>query len=86
MSSVVDVRLIAPAERHPAIFAAFQALNPGEQLVLLNDHEPVPLHQQMQALWPEQFAWDAQPTGQGDWSVRITRRAAGRSCCGCCGG
>jgi uncharacterized protein (DUF2249 family) len=46
----------------------------------------VPLRQQMQALWPEQFAWDAQATGQGDWSVQITRRAAGRSCCGCCSG
>ncbi|MEK8025907.1 MAG: hypothetical protein RLY78_3865 [Pseudomonadota bacterium] len=86
MSSVIDVRLLPPAERHPAIFAAFQALQPGEHLALLSDHEPVPLRQQMQALWPEQFAWDAQATGQGDWSVQITRRAAGRSCCGCCSG
>lgn len=44
-----DVRGIAKRVRHAAIFGALDALNPGERLRFVNDHDPLPLLQQMQA-------------------------------------
>ena len=45
----LDVRPIPPREKHPAIFATFDALSPGESFILVNDHDPFPLRYQFQA-------------------------------------
>lgn len=45
----LDLRDIPPAERHPKIFEAFDALESSEALTLINDHDPKPLFFQMQA-------------------------------------
>jgi hypothetical protein len=42
----LDVREIAPRERHPLIFGTFDRLRPGESFILLNDHDPKPLYYQ----------------------------------------
>lgn len=42
-----DARGIAKRFRHAAIFGALDALNPGERMRFVNDHNPVPLLQQM---------------------------------------
>lgn len=86
MNATIDARQLAPEQRHPTIFASFQALEVGESLELHSDHEPLPLQQQFQALWPGQFSWDTLEAGPAQWRVQITRRPAGKSCCGCCGG
>ena len=44
-----DARGIAKRFRHAAIFGALDALNPGERMRFVNDHNPIPLLQQMQA-------------------------------------
>ena len=85
-ASAIDVRLIAPQERHATIFARFQALGAGESFDLLSDHEPRPLHGQFMQQWPGQFSWDVQQAGPAEWRIRIGRLAAAKSCCGCCGG
>ncbi|HJP98577.1 MAG TPA: DUF2249 domain-containing protein [Rhodanobacteraceae bacterium] len=43
-----DARAIAHRFRHPAIFGALDALEPGEAMRFVNDHDPVPLLRQMQ--------------------------------------
>ena len=50
--SDLDLREIPPPERHPKIFEAFEALESGESLTLINDHEPAPLYHQMNAEVP----------------------------------
>jgi uncharacterized protein (DUF2249 family) len=45
----LDLREIPPRQRHPKIFDAFEALESGEALTLVNDHEPTPLYHQMAA-------------------------------------
>jgi uncharacterized protein (DUF2249 family) len=45
----LDLREIPPPQRHPKIFEAFEALDGGEALTLVNDHEPTPLYHQMAA-------------------------------------
>jgi uncharacterized protein (DUF2249 family) len=47
--TTLDVREIPPAERHPKIHDAFDALDSGEALTIVNDHEPKPLFYEMQA-------------------------------------
>lgn len=44
-----DARGIAKRFRHAAIFGALDALKPGERMRFVNDHDPIPLLQQMQA-------------------------------------
>ncbi|MFB6195647.1 MAG: DUF2249 domain-containing protein [Haloplanus sp.] len=45
----LDLREIPPPRRHPKIFDAFEDLERGEALTLINDHEPTPLYHQMAA-------------------------------------
>lgn len=85
-ATVIDTRELAPEERHASIFAAFQCLGVGATLELLGDHEPRPLHARFMQQWPGQFAWDTLEAGPAQWRTRVTRLAAGKSCCGCCGG
>jgi uncharacterized protein (DUF2249 family) len=54
--TTLDVREIPPAQRHPKIHEAFEALESGESLRIVNDHEPKPLFYEMQA---EVDAFDA---------------------------
>jgi len=52
----IDVRDLPPKERHPEIMSAFESLDSGESLTLVNDHDPKPLYYEMQA---ERAAFDA---------------------------
>ncbi|MBI5331028.1 MAG: DUF2249 domain-containing protein [Betaproteobacteria bacterium] len=49
-----DARGIAKRFRHAAIFGALDALTPGERMRFTNDHNPIPLLQQMQARYGDQ--------------------------------
>ncbi len=42
-----DARGIAKRFRHAAIFGALDALNPGERMRFVNDHDPLPLLEQL---------------------------------------
>ncbi len=44
-----DARGIAKRFRHAAIFGALDALQPGETMRLVNDHDPLPLLGQLRA-------------------------------------
>ena len=57
MSDTLDLRDVPPPQRHPKIHDAFEELESGEELVLVNDHEPKPLFYEMQA---EGDAFDAE--------------------------
>lgn len=72
----VDVREMAPRERHPLIFNTFDSLAPGEALRLVNDHDPKPLYYQFMAERPGQVGWAYLEEGPETWQVRITRLAS----------
>lgn len=71
--ATLDVRSIVPRERHPLIFRTFDALAPGESLVLVNDHDPKPLYYQLMAERPGQVGWDYVEEGPTVWQVQITK-------------
>lgn len=48
-----DARGIAKRFRHAAIFGALDALRPGETMRFANDHDPIPLLQQLQQRYGE---------------------------------
>ena len=87
-SALIDVRPIAPRERHPLIFSTFGQLEEGQALVLVNDHDPKPLYYTFQSEMPGTFAWDYLEQGPQVWRVAITKRRKdpGSTCCGGCGG
>lgn len=87
--NTVDVREIAPRQRHPLIFSTFAALPAGQAMQLVNDHDPKPLYYQFQAELQGQFGWDYLETGPDVWRVAITKLGAPHgagNCCGTCGG
>jgi len=45
----LDLRDVPPPERHPKIHDAFRALDSGDALTIVNDHEPKPLFYEFQA-------------------------------------
>ena len=48
-----DARGVAKRFRHAAIFGALDALNAGETMRFVNDHDPLPLLQQLGARYGE---------------------------------
>ncbi|WP_436911607.1 DUF2249 domain-containing protein [Halosimplex marinum] len=48
-ATTLDIRDVPPPERHPMIHEAFQDLDSGETLRIVNDHEPKPLFYEFQA-------------------------------------
>ena len=72
----VHVWELEPAVRHQAIFAALDALTPGQAARLHVDHAPMPLFYMLQAERAGLFDWDYEEEGPTTWVVRITRRAA----------
>lgn len=76
MSSVrtLDVRVIPPREKHPAIFQTFAALEPGGSFILLNDHDPLPLRYQFEYEHSGTFEWTYLEEGPSVWRVEIGKR------------
>jgi uncharacterized protein (DUF2249 family) len=71
MAQTIDVRTIIPRERHPLIFRTFEALKPGENFELVNDHDPKPLYYQFSAEHAGRFEWEYLEQGPSVWRVRI---------------
>lgn len=89
-SNTLDIREIAPRDRHAVIFARFDELQAGDSLELVNDHDPKPLHGQFQLRSANAFSWDYLEAGPEVWRVQIGKKAkaSAGSCCsggGCCG-
>jgi len=90
----IDLRTITPRDRHAVVFGRFDALQPGQSLQLLNDHDPQPLRAELDDRAFGQFEWATLESGPAAWRVQITRiggkplKAASDSCCSggaCCG-
>ena len=73
IKTIVDVRQIPPAQRHPLIFNTFEELQIGERFQLVNDHDPKPLFYQFSAERQGQFSWEYVEQGPVVWRVNIGR-------------
>lgn len=77
-AKIVDVRSLAPAQRHEKIFQLVNALAPGASFILVNDHDPKPLYYQLEAEYPQQFSWTYRERGPEVWQVEIGKLAQAR--------
>ncbi|MDA8284615.1 MAG: DUF2249 domain-containing protein [Actinomycetota bacterium] len=77
--AALDVRALAPAQRHEKIFATYHALGPATAFVLVNDHDPKPLRYQFEAEYDGRFTWEVLEAGPTVWRVRIGRPAGAAS-------
>lgn len=50
-----DARGVAKRFRHAAIFGALESLHPGETMRFVNDHDPLPLLNQLQQAFGEKL-------------------------------
>ncbi|GAC57983.1 hypothetical protein GOHSU_28_00380 [Gordonia hirsuta DSM 44140 = NBRC 16056] len=72
----IDVREIPKPQRHPKIFGLFDGLDVGEALILVNDHDPIPLHHQFDDRNPGGFEWEYLVREPGDYQIRISKLLA----------
>ncbi len=71
VTQVLDVRQMPKPDKHPAIFAAFDALSRGDAFVLVNDHDPKHLREEFERDRPGSFSWDYLSRERRDWQIRI---------------
>jgi len=89
IASTLDVRQIPPPQRHAQIFGRFDALQPGQALQLVNDHDPLPLRWQFEDRLRGSFDWTYLEAGPALWRVQIGKLKAKPSGWGedsCCSG
>lgn len=75
-AETLDVRGLRKPDKHPAIFAAYDALPVGGSFVLVNDHDPRHLRDEFEAAHPGGHGWEYLVRERGDWRIRITRLAS----------
>ena len=71
----IDVRSTVPWERHPKIFELFESLSIGDTMLLINDHDPRPLHYQFMMERKDQFEWKSEEKGPQHWEATIKKVA-----------
>ncbi len=76
VKTTLDVRQIPPPQKHPTIFQTFASLAAGESFILINDHDPKPLHYQFMHEHEGQFTWEYLEQGPQVWRVQIGRAAS----------
>ena len=75
MIDELDVRNLRKPDKHPTIFEAFRALGQGGSFVLVNNHDPVHLHDEFETEHPDEFGWDYLESGPRVWRIRLTKLA-----------
>ncbi len=85
---VIDVREISPRIRHTVIFQLFEHLDDTSSLQLIADHDPRPLHLQLEAKHGNRCRWTYLEQGPDLWRVRLQygRQERRRCSTGACHG
>jgi uncharacterized protein (DUF2249 family)/hemerythrin superfamily protein len=73
----LDLRPMPPPMRHGLVFQCFDALAIGESILIVNDHDPMPLLQQFKFARPGESEYEYLERGPESWQVRVRRKAAG---------
>ena len=71
-----DARGVAKRFRHAAIFSALDVLMPGETMRFCNDHDPLPLLDQLAARYGSTLAIQYVKRERGEIVIDFTRKPA----------
>jgi uncharacterized protein (DUF2249 family) len=69
-----DARGVARRFRHAAIFGALDVLQPGETMRFGNDHDPIPLLNQIRQRYGEAFGIEYRSRDPGLIVIDLTRK------------
>ena len=69
----LDVTKLEPRMKHPTIFKYFDALQPGEEFVIENDHDPKPLYYELIGERGNIFTWEYLENGPEWFIVKICK-------------
>ncbi|MEN1987188.1 DUF2249 domain-containing protein [Paenibacillus hubeiensis] len=72
-AATVNATEYPPHLKHKVIFETFENLQPQEAMLLINDHDPVPLRFQFQSVHPDQFEWEYIEQGPATFQVKISK-------------
>ncbi|MGH8888498.1 MAG: DUF2249 domain-containing protein [Acidothermaceae bacterium] len=74
-AAILDVRTLPHGgARHEVIFGRLAQLDVRQTLTIENDHDPKPLHYQLDAAWPDRYSWEYLQAGPQLWRIAITRQ------------
>ncbi|HMQ31025.1 MAG TPA: DUF2249 domain-containing protein [Chloroflexaceae bacterium] len=73
---LLDARALPCHERRARVFAAAEALAPGESFLLINDHDPRPLYGRLRAERAGDWTWTYLEAGPLVYVVRLGRAPA----------
>ena len=76
VDGVLDLRGLPKVERHPAVFTAYDQLSVGESVVLVNDHDPVNLHDQLERDYGPGFSWEYLADQVPEYRIQLTKNAS----------
>src|SRR5699024_8284136 len=72
----IDVRTLPRSQRHRTVFEAYDRLDVGETLILVNDHEPKGLQEEFERELAGSYTWEPVTPTDDAYRVRIIKRAS----------
>jgi uncharacterized protein (DUF2249 family) len=72
-AATVNATEYPPQLKHKVIFETFNKLQPSEAMLLINDHDPVPLRFQFESMYKDQYSWEYLDQGPDIFRVKIGR-------------
>lgn len=72
-AATINATEYPPHLKHKIIFATFDQLKPAESMLLVNDHDPKPLHYQFESIHKGRYVWEYVEQGPVSFQVKITK-------------
>lgn len=90
MDTYIDFRHFEARTRHALFLSLFEGLKENAYFEFVNDHDPVPLQNQIKSMNLPNLKWEYERKGPDLWKIRISKMGSGEGkkegCCGLCGG
>lgn len=80
----IDAQTIPLAERYSFIFKTLENLSYNENLIIINDQDPLPSLTRLTKMNEKDFDLEYIEQGPATWKIKM-RKTKKEGCCGCCG-
>jgi len=73
---IIDARVLPIQQKHSTIINTLTETESGESVIIVNDHDPIPLYYQLQALFADGVEWNYLEEGPEVWQVEVKKKKA----------
>lgn len=70
----IDVRDLNNEEKDKAVLKAFDSLDLGERMILINDTDPTPIFDKLEEQRGAKFEWEHTLEGPVQWESAVSKR------------